>query len=215
MSTIGELFNKLHDFIVDKKYSIGYKLSYAILFFTLLLSVDLIFKPSLSLYQSNKLSKLEKIAVLKQEFKSEQETLSYLKNMQDNILSDTHYIEFIQSRWSSFLKSSQGDINKTTTNIDHINNPKLSIFYTALSSSTFFIVFILFMLFSPVMNKSYNVRSFAAAIIAASMGLIAAIILTSVLMLVPVIWKPFVNYLLYFVLQILIFYGITKIKFNN
>lgn len=207
-----DIFSKLHDFFTDNKRSIGSKFSYAVLIIFLLLSADLIFKPSYSLFQSNKLAKLEKIGVLKSEFANEPKTIAYLNEMQENVIKSKHYTQHIQSLWSSLLEGINGSNTHTTTNIDHNNKPKLSIIYTALSSSLFFIILILFMLLNPIMNKDYSIKNLGASITAALIGFIITLIITSVLMFIPVLGYTFVNYIIYFAFQVFIIYLLTKIS---
>lgn len=199
-NTVGNILN----FFSDTSKSIGSRVWTVIFVAFLLLAMDIFTGLTYNAQFNNRLSQLEKIQTLKQDFKEDPNKLRLLELHEEKILSRRHY-----SDWFLLLVS-LGSAKITDTNIPNtIANPINSILdfrKMLLSSSYGFILTLPILLLMPFfMWKQFDKASFGGIALIFIMLIFTILITTGLAYLIPVIseTRPYLNYLLNAVIHFL------------
>lgn len=205
---IVENIKNAFDFFIAKEHSLGKKSVIFLSIVMVLIFIEVIFKFSYNVHVNNKLNQLSTISSIQKNKLKNASEIEYLRLQKDEILNRQHYFYYVKKYYFSLSES----INHKAkpTNIEIKIKPKLSIFYTALSSSLFLIIVWIVFLLSPIFS---NHRAFTDIYDFISATLIIGIlvsIITAVFMLFPVVYRPIINYILYFTIQIIILVWIGR-----
>jgi hypothetical protein len=203
-----ENIQSAYSFFVNKNNSLTKKGIVLISVVSILFIIEVVFKFSYNIHVNNKLTQLEIISNIKKGYNVNSLELDYLNEQKEEVLNRRHYFYHIKT----FYHSLSDNIKKITypTNSEIKIKPKLSIFYTVLSGSYLFLIAWLVFIISPIVSNN-RVFSNIYDLIAATFTLaLFTVIFTSLFMLLPVLYKPIINYILYFIIHTSLFIYIGK-----
>ncbi|WP_438423235.1 hypothetical protein [Aquimarina macrocephali] len=218
-----DYIKQFYDLIFDTDKSWAVKTAKIIITITLVLFVDLTLNLSYDLHTSNKLSQLEKITALKKVYKDTPENVSELVRMESDVLKKEHYSEYLSRKFSQIFLIQEAIVQKSSNESETNRNdntktiiPIRSIYWMALSSNAallFAIIAMLFLSISYVIDGEKDVLSGAISIFVILCLMVVAI--TWIAYQIPVIMgKPYLNYILNFLIQFLFIIFIMK-KLSN
>ena len=194
---------KVVDRLTNRKISISKRLGNLILIVFALLAVDFVFQITHSLYQSNKLSNLEKVIVLKEAYKNDPQQLKYVTNLEQDLLKKDHYYYYMESAWR---------LSRETFQETQYRNGEtdLSYFWAIFSSTFLFWAFLIYGITTTIAQGDFSMNKLrvTAAIILVMLIIICILIFIS--SIIPVIFKPFLTYIALFLIQIGIIILIIK-----
>lgn len=210
MSEVSSLLSRIFDYFTSSKESVGKKLGNFLLAIFIIFLFDTMFNISNGLHQSSVLSKLKGIKELKTQYVNNQIVIDYLDDLESSVIEKQHPYDYFLSLTSSFPSL----LNNTQSSAEIQKIPHTSIIFTALSSSTLFILFALGAITSPFWSGNYSLKNIRESISIAMVLSALVTILTFILNLIPVIIHPLLNYILYLIFQVIIIYMFVKI-FNK
>lgn len=196
-----EFIKEIKELIFDSSASWGNVLAKFITLIVFLTIVDMSFNFTYNLQVSNKLSHLEKISILKTQYKEDSVKLIEIKKIENGIFEKEHYSEFFSRIFSKISFPQETRIQNTpqnnTPNIK-TNKPIFSLFWMAFSSNYALAIILPFLFFLPVYNKEIRTANGIAGWTASLVmigGMIA--IVTWISFQIPLIFdNPIWNYIL-------------------
>lgn len=213
-----EFIKEIKVLIFDSSASWGTVLAKFITLIVFLIIVDMSFNFTYNLQVSNKLSQLEKISTLKEDYKEDTLKLGEIKKIENGIFEKEHYSEFFFRVFSKISFPQDTKHQKTDQKNKPIiitTKPIFSLFWMAFSSNYVLAIIFPFLFFLPVYNKEIrSVNGMAGWI--ASLVMIGGMItiVTWISFQIPLILdNPIWNYILNFLIHTL-FWGLI-IKFGN
>ncbi|MFT3738009.1 MAG: hypothetical protein QM786_04570 [Breznakibacter sp.] len=214
-------FKELIEIITDRTKSFGIRASLFISIIAGVIIADLILGLSYNIQLNNKLNQLEKIQFLKKEYCNDQQKLSTVLRIENEIISREHYSDFL---FKYFRITSEKPIiidqikSPIKTPSITIKNPMLSIFWMVVTSNYFLIILFPFFFFFPLYGKQ-KINSDTMIIWSSMIVVFSVFIFTTtwIAYQIPVILgKPYLNYVLNALIHtsfwILIYYIQTKNK---
>jgi hypothetical protein len=215
-----EFIKQIKELIFDSSSSWGTVLAKFITLIVFLIIVDMAFNFTYNLQVSNKLSQLEKISILKAEYKEDTLKLIEIKKIENGIFEKEHYSEFFSRIFSKISFPKETKLQKTHQNntpIIKTTKPIFSLFWMAFSSSYILSIILPFLFFLPVYNKEIRTVNGMAgwtASVVMILGMIA--ISTWISFQIPLIFgNPIWNYILNFLIHTLIWILIIKFGINK
>jgi hypothetical protein len=209
-----EFIKHIKELIFDSSASWGTVLAKFITLIVFLIIVDMSFNFTYNLQVSNKLSQLEKISTLKEDYKKDALKLVEIKKIENGIFEKEHYSELF-SRIFSKISFPQETKHQNNTPIIKTTKPIFSLFWMAFSSNYILAIILPFLFFLPVYNKEIRTANGIAGWTASLVmigGMIA--IVTWISFQIPLIFKnPIWNYILNFLIHTLFWFLV--IKFGN
>ena len=213
-----EIFLKIINTFYNKSMSFGKRISYLIIFTSILFFVEYHFEFSYNFYLNNKLEQLNNINNLKEIYSSDSTKIKELKIIEQRIINRSHYSEYLLkipiNDFNIFKNSDNSkkhiSVNNNDTKI--INKPIRSYFWMMLSSSYFLCFIVLSVLLLPITHKQHRSGSGLVGLIAGSI-LISLIIMliTWTSYFIPLLGKPIFNYILNFIIHTTILIIIVRI----
>ena len=199
---------KVLDRLTNRQTPISKRLGNLILLVFALLIVDFTFQITHSIYQTNKLSNLEKVVSLKESYKDDPEQLNYLEGLEKNLLRNNHYYYYMESAWSYSRQTFQETQYRN-------GDTDLNYFWTVFSSSCFILGLMLSLIITFVIDMDYSMSKLRrlGVIILSSLTLTSFMIMIS--SIIPVIFNPILTYIGLFFIQILILMIITFYMLMN
>ncbi len=196
-----ESIKHVKDLIFDSSKSWGIITARLISLFALLIILDLSFNFTYNLHTSNKLSQLEKITLLKTEYKTDPTKTAEIKRIEKEVFSKEHYSEFLP-RFFSKIYLSQITEDQITENITS-NSSSKSLFWMAFSSNYLFAIILPVLIFMPLFSRSSrNANGITGWI--SSLVMIGGMVtlITWISYQIPLIWNnPIWNYILNFIIH--------------
>lgn len=217
-------FKSVTDFFSDKSKSWGFKTATFISIIGLIFLIDICFGFSYNYHINSKLKNLKEIKGIKDNYMNDSTKLIKLSEFENEILYKDHYLKIISNKIRNIsLINDITDKNQIQNN-QTTNTPVITIkkdvrnLYWMIGSSNFLIVIILpILLFLPLFggkesrNADMIVGIFASIIFLS----IFSTVTTWIAYKIPLILdKPFLNYLLNFLIQALFWFFVIK-KSNN
>jgi len=206
-----EFFKHISDLIFDNSKSWGKRTSRIFAFIFFLILADLTFNISFNIFTENKLSQLEKITKLKDDYKDNSTRLKEIKYLESEIFKREHYSEFISRNLDEL----------TLTNNENIKEDKIedgrSTLLMILSSNTVLIIIVFLFLLLPIFGgKDARQANFFVGFFSSLLFISFLIsIVTIFAYQIPLINKnPNLNYLANFLIQ-LFFYFILYLIFRR
>jgi|GEM_PF-6183285 len=200
-----ENIRKALEVLTDKNVSIGRKSMIFFCVVILVVMVEAIFKVTYNIHINNKLEQLHQISFIRSRSVDNPELAKFLDIKESEVLGRRHYSETLRDSYS-WLSDRINQMAHTTSPEspkEDKTRAKLSIFYTVLSGSTFLVFLLVVMILSPLWLKKLDTDTLLGVIISAFLVIPIIAFVTALLMLTPVIYKPAVNYVLFFVLQMI------------
>jgi len=199
--------------LTDKTKSFGYKFITFMAFVGLVFLLDFIFSLTYNLHLNNKLEQLDKINLLKKEYKLDTTKLNKLKTLENEVFYKEHYYQFISRNIQNVPKL----INNKNSEIQNLNiseiNPKRSLYWMAFSSNWLIILIIPVILIVPFFDQMETTEGelilgvFALLVI---IGIFIAIT-TWIAFKIPLLnGKPYFNYIINFVINSIFWIFIMK-----
>lgn len=178
--------------LLDKQKSIRFRLISFFSIFLILIIVDNILHFTYGIFLNNKLSQLEKVQILKKEFKEDNNKIFYLNILEKEIINTKHYTEYF-------------DVIFNLAN----TNYQLEAFTTILSSNFFFlIIFIIIIPFPLFIGDLRKGDGLLGWIFFISILFVYIFFTSYIFYNIPVFYNPIVNYFLYFLFHIFIIHKI-------
>tara|TARA_B100000953_G_scaffold259867_1_gene225054 strand:+ start:64 stop:723 length:660 start_codon:yes stop_codon:yes gene_type:complete len=212
-----ESIRHFFDLIFDKSKSWGFKTATTISILGLLVLLDLGFGFSYDFQVINQLEQLEKIQVLKKEFKDEPKKLAKIKSLEEKTLSKEHYSDFFTRKFNDLITNETIPIDNGIEEKEINEDSKRSLFWMVITSNFFFVLIFPFLLFVPIFSrdgrKANSLVGWFASIIL--IGVIVSFV-TWISYQIPLIDNnPKWNYIVNFIIHILFFGAIAKYSNSN
>ena len=106
---------KVFDYFTNSKKSIGKRLGNFIIFFLILIIVDLSFNISYGIHQNSVLDKLEQISEVKETYKKDKKMTIYLDKLEYDIINRKHPYDLFDLLLSSLSFSTNNENDNTIT----------------------------------------------------------------------------------------------------
>jgi hypothetical protein len=189
----------------------------------LLFVLDFMFNLSYNYFINNKLENIEKLQVIKKGYSDDTLKLKKIEELEENVINEKHYSESFFLSFNSFKKSIIP--NTTDQNVDNKNTPKnatnkkniRSPFLMLLTSNLLFLILLIILVFRPFFDKELKSLKTLSSWFASMTILITIITITVWLSFqIPILYnQPIYNYVLNFILHVILIIGIVKIFGKN
>ena len=189
----------------------------------LLFILDFMFNLSYNYFINNKLENIEKLQIIKKGYSEDTLKLKKIQELEENVLNEKHYTESFFLSFNSLKKSIIP--NTTDQNVDNKNIPKNatnkknipSPFLMLLTSNLLFLILLIILIFRPFFDKELKTIKTLSSWFASITVLITLITITVWLSFqIPIFYnQPIYNYVLNFILHVILIIGIVKIFGKN
>ena len=189
----------------------------------LLFILDFMFNLSYNYFINNKLENIEKLQIIKKGYSEDTLKLKKIQELEENVLNEKHYTESFFLSFNSLKKSIIP--NTTDQNVDNKNIPKNSTnkknipspFLMLLTSNLLFLILLIILIFRPFFDKELKSIKTLSSWFASITVLITLITITVWLSFqIPIFYnQPIYNYVLNFILHVILIIGIVKIFGKN
>ena len=189
----------------------------------LLFILDFMFNLSYNYFINNKLENIEKLQIIKKGYSEDTLKLKKIQELEENVLNEKHYTESFFLSFNSLKKSIIP--NTTDQNVDNKNIPKNatnkknipSPFLMLLTSNLLFLILLIILIFRPFFDKELKSIKTLSSWFASITVLITLITITVWLSFqIPIFYnQPIHNYVLNFILHVILIIGIVKIFGKN
>jgi len=212
IESIKHFFNLLFD--NSKSWTFRAAAGISILGFLVLTDLTLNF--SYNLHTNNKINQLEKIQIIKKDYKLDSLKLNKIVTLENKVLNKEHYTEFLSRNLSNIsFKPEIKDqtVNQSTNETTITTKPIKSLFWMVLSSNYLLLIILPFLILLPIYNRKTRTGSgilswFASLIM---IGAIVALI-TWISYQIPWFWdNPIWTYVANFLIHTLFLILIIKI----
>lgn len=193
------------EFFFNRENSLGKKTVVFLCVVAVIIILEFVFKLTYNIHVSNKLEQLNNITEIINNKPNDTEIIKYVEEQKQELINRKHYTFYLNNYYDSLSESINHIATPTNDeiNIVETKKAKLSIFYTVLSGSFILLLGFAFFVLAPIWSNNYTSQNIFEAIAGGILISIVIAILTFIFMLVPVIYSPIVNYILYFVLHII------------
>jgi len=209
-----KIIDRLLKFFQNKSISIGIRTSILIISFSALTTSDYFFNFTYDYHLNTKIKQLESINKLKKTYESDSIKIKELTEIENRIYERTHYSDRLRNldfrQLITFKKLINNEANNPVISIENTTEKTniLSLPWMVITSNYFFIIVIFGLVIMPftgsVHREVKNILGSIAAIILLT-GIVYLITWTAYKL--PVIWnKPYLNYILNFILHTLFLY---------
>lgn len=189
----------------------------------LLFILDFMFNLSYNYFINNKLENIEKLQIIKKGYSEDTLKLKKIQELEESVLNEKHYTESFFLSFNSLKKSIIP--NTTDQNVDNKNIPKNatnkknipSPFLMLLTSNLLFLILLIILIFRPFFDKELKSIKTLSSWFASITVLITLITITVWLSFqIPIFYnQPIYNYVLNFILHVILIIGIVKIFGKN
>ncbi|WP_298369345.1 hypothetical protein [uncultured Lutibacter sp.] len=199
-----DILNKLFGLFYDNSKTLSHKLSYLIIFLFVIFIIEYHFDFTYNFYLNNKIEQLNGVNDLKNIYSSDSIKMIELNDIEQRILSRTHYSEYLRKisikDFRIFERTEKPKVINSVNNnaVTIINKPIRSYFWMLFSSSYLLVIVFVSLIFLPITHKKHRKGQDLAGLIAGMIILfILANIITWISYQIPVILKnPIFNYIL-------------------
>ncbi|MFB6344118.1 hypothetical protein ACE1ET_20535 [Saccharicrinis sp. FJH62] len=204
----------------DNSKSWGFRTAMSISIIVFLLLIDFGLKFTYNIHINNKLEQLIKIQELKDSYSNDTLKLIKIITLENRILNSKHYSEYLSDFLHKiFFKSEtidQNSIQKAPTTIKNAK-PVRNIYWMIITSSFTYIILFPFILFLPLYNKESRKASGIFSWISSLVMFVFFIVLITWLSYrIPLILgKPFLNYILNFIIHIIFLITLVLLSSEN
>lgn len=213
IESIKHFFNLLF----DNSKSWTFRASAGISIIGFLILTDLTLNFTYNFHTSNKITQLEKIQIIKKDYKFDSLKLKKIVLLENKILDKEHYTEFLSRNLSNIsFKTELKNLstNQNTNETVQSTKPIRSLFWMAFSSNYLLVIILPFLIFLPLYNMESRTGSgilgwFASIIMIGAIGMFV----TWISYQIPIIWNnPIFNYILNFLIHTLFWILIFKLN---